>query len=148
MMIRSRGGGLDVRSYSDWWRADSHRCSHDVGRGCSCWGCCQARSAKNSWTIAEQAGDLCPDGMQRLRNFSRWDANALRDELRGYVLSNPGDPARVVVADETGFLKKGVNSAGVHRQYSGTAGRIENCQLGVFLTDASPRGRAVIDREL
>jgi SRSO17 transposase len=103
---------------------------------------------KNSWTIAEQAGDLCPDGMQRLLNFYRWDADAVRDDLRGYVLSNLGDPAGVVVADETGFLKKGVKSAGVQRQYSGTAGRIENCQLGVFLTYASPRGRALIDREL
>jgi SRSO17 transposase len=62
---------------------------------------------KNSWTISEQAGDLSPDGMQRLLNFYRWDADAVRDDLRGYVLSNLGDPAGVVVADETGFLKKG-----------------------------------------
>ena len=103
---------------------------------------------KNSWTIAEQAGDLSPDGMQRLLNFYRWDADAVRDDLRGYVLDHLADPAGVVVADETGFLKKGVKSAGVQRQYSGTAGRIENCQLGVFLTYASPRGRALIDREL
>jgi SRSO17 transposase len=103
---------------------------------------------KNSWTIAEQAGDLSPDGMQRLLNFYRWDADAVRDDLRGYVLDHLGDPAGVVVADETGFLKKGVHSAGVQRQYSGTAGRIENCQLGVFLTYTSPRGRALIDREL
>ena len=103
---------------------------------------------KNSWTIAEQAGDLSPDGMQRLLNFYRWDADAVRDDLRGYLLDHLGDPAGVVVADETGFLKKGVCSAGVQRQYSGTAGRIENCQLGVFLTYTSPRGRALIDREL
>lgn len=103
---------------------------------------------KNSWTIAEQAGDLSPDGMQRLLNFYRWDADAVRDDLRGYVLNQLGDPAGVVVADETGFLKKGVHSAGVQRQYSGTAGRIENCQLGVFLTYTSPWGRALIDREL
>ena len=103
---------------------------------------------KNSWTIAEQAGDLSPDGMQRLLNFYRWDADAVRDDLRGYVLDHLGDPAGVVVADETGFLKKGTKSAGVQRQYSGTAGRIENCQLGVFLTYTSPRGRALIDREL
>jgi hypothetical protein len=86
--------------------------------------------------------------MQRLLNFYRWDADAVRDDLRGYVLNQLGDPAGVVVADETGFLKKGVHSAGVQRQYSGTAGRIENCQLGVFLTYTSPRGRALIDREL
>ena len=103
---------------------------------------------KNSWTIAEQVGDLSPDGMQRLLNFYRWDADAVRDDLRGYVLSNRGDPAGVVVADETGFLKKGTKSAGVQRQYSGTAGRIENCQLGVFLTYVSPAGRALIDRAL
>jgi SRSO17 transposase len=103
---------------------------------------------KNAWTIAEQAGDLSPDGMQRLLNFYRWDADTVRDDLRGYVLNQLGDPAGVVVADETGFLKKGVHSAGVQRQYSGTAGRIENCQLGVFLTYTSRRGRALIDREL
>ena len=103
---------------------------------------------KNSWTIAEQAGELNPDGMQRLLNFDRWDADAVRDDLRGYVLSHLGDPAGVVVADETGFLKKGGHSGGVQRQYSGTAGRIENCQLGVFLSYTSPRGRALIDGEL
>lgn len=103
---------------------------------------------KNSWTIAEAAGDLSPDGMQRLLNFYRWDADAVRDDLRGYVLDYLGDPGGVVVADETGFLKKGVKSAGVQRQYSGTAGRIENCQLGVFLTYTCSRGRALIDREL
>ena len=103
---------------------------------------------KNSWTIAEAAGDLSPDGMQRLLNFYRWDADAVRDDLRGYVLDHLADPGGVVVADETGFLKKGVKSAGVQRQYSGTAGRIENCQLGVFLTYVSPAGRALIDREL
>ena len=103
---------------------------------------------KNSWTIAEQAGEASPDGMQRVLNFYRWDAEKVRDDLRGYVLDELDDPAGVVVADETGFLKKGTRSAGVQRQYSGTAGRIENCQLGVFLTYVSPRGRALIDREL
>ena len=103
---------------------------------------------KNSWTIAEQAGDLCPDGMQRLLNFYRWDADAVRDDLRGHVLEHLGDRSGVVVADETGFLKKGTKSAGVQRQYSGTAGRIENSQLGVFLTYVSVKGRALIDREL
>ena len=87
-------------------------------------------------------------GWERLLNFYRWDPDAVRDDLRSYVLTNLGDPAGVVVADETGFLKKGIKSAGVQRQYSGTAGRIENCQLGVFLTYVSPAGRALIDREL
>lgn len=103
---------------------------------------------KNSWTIAEAAGDLTPDGMGRLLNFYSWDADAVRDDLRGYVLDQLGDPSGVMVADGTGFLKKGTKSAGVQRQYSGTAGRIENCQLGVFLTYASSKGRALIDREL
>jgi SRSO17 transposase len=103
---------------------------------------------KNSWTLAEQAGDLTPNGMQRLLGYYRWDADAVRDDLRGYVLDNLGDPSGVVVADETGFLKKGNKSAGVQRQYSGTAGRIENCQLGVFLTYVSTKGRALFDREL
>jgi SRSO17 transposase len=103
---------------------------------------------KNSWTIAEQAGDLSPDGMQRLLNHYRWDAGAVRDDLRGYVLGHLADPSGVFVADETGFLKKGTKSAGVQRMYSGTAGRIENCQLGVFLTYVSATGRALIDREL
>ncbi|MDQ3765087.1 MAG: IS701 family transposase, partial [Actinomycetota bacterium] len=104
---------------------------------------------KNSWTIAEQAGDLSPDGMQRLLNHYVWDADAVRDHLQSYVLGHLADPVPgVVVADETGFLQKGVKSAGVQRQYSGTAGRIENCQIGVFLTYVSARGRALIDREL
>jgi SRSO17 transposase len=103
---------------------------------------------KNSWTIAKQARDLTPDGMQRLLNFYFWDADAVRDDLRGYVLNHLGDPSGVMVADETGFVKKGTKSAGVQRQYSGTAGRIENCQLGVFLTYVSSTGRALIDREL
>jgi SRSO17 transposase len=103
---------------------------------------------KNSWTIAEQAGDLGPEGMQRLLNLYRWDADDVRDDLRDYVLGALDDPSGVAVADETGFLKKGTKSAGVQRQYSGTAGRIENCQLGVFLTYVSAQGRALIDREL
>jgi SRSO17 transposase len=111
-------------------------------------GLLSAAERKNSWTIAEQAGDLSPDGMQRLINHYRWDADAVRDTLRGYLLDRLGDPCGVVVADETGFLKKGIKSAGVQRQYSGTAGRIENCQLGVFLTYVSPLGLALFDREL
>jgi SRSO17 transposase len=103
---------------------------------------------KNSWTIAEQAGDLSPDGMQRLLNFYAWDADVVRDDLRGYVLEHLTHPSGVFVADETGFLKKGTKSAGVQRQYSGTAGRIENCQLGVFLTYVTSTGRALVDREL
>jgi SRSO17 transposase len=105
-------------------------------------------SGKNSWTIAETAGEPTPDGMQRLLNEAVWDADGIRDDLRDYVAEHLGDPDGVLVVDETGFLKKGVKSAGVQRQYSGTAGRTENCQLGVFLAYAGPRGRVLVDREL
>jgi SRSO17 transposase len=104
---------------------------------------------KNGWTLAELAGDSTPDGMQRLLNAYAWSADDVRDDLRGYVAAELGDPAAVLIADETGFLKKGRMSAGVQRQYSGTAGRIENCQLGVFLAYAVPGGgRALAGREL
>lgn len=103
---------------------------------------------KNSWTIAEAAGDHTPDGMQRLLNEAVWDADAVRDDLRDYVVDHLGAPDGVLIVDETGFLKKGNKSAGVQRQYCGTAGRVENCQLGVFLAYASSRGRALVDREL
>jgi SRSO17 transposase len=104
---------------------------------------------KNGWTIAELAGDATPDGMQRLLNFYSWSAGEVRDDLRAYVAAAIGGVGGVLIPDETGFLKKGTKSAGVARQYSGTAGRIENCQVGVFLAYAVPGvGRALIDREL
>ena len=103
---------------------------------------------KNGWQLAEQAGEPTPDGVQRLLTTARWDADAVRDDLRAYVVEHLGDPDGVLVVDETGFLKKGDKSAGVQRQYSGTAGRIENCQVGVFLAYASATGRALLDREL
>jgi SRSO17 transposase len=103
---------------------------------------------KNGWTLAEQAGEVCPDGMQRLLRRADWDVDGVRDDLRDYVVEHLGDADGVLVLDESGFLKKGTRSAGVQRQYSGTAGRVENCQIGVFLTYASARGHALIDREL
>jgi SRSO17 transposase len=103
---------------------------------------------RNAWQVAEQIGESDPDGVQRLMNAARWDADAVRDDLRRYVVEHLGDPQAVLVIDETGFLKKGTKSVGVQRQYSGTAGRIENCQIGVFLAYASPRGRTFLDREL
>ena len=103
---------------------------------------------KNCWTIAEQAGDVTPDGMQHLLAAARWDADAVRDDLRGYVVEHLGSPDAVLVVDETGDVKKGAASAGVQRQYSGTAGRVENCQVAVFLSYSSPAGHALIDREL
>jgi SRSO17 transposase len=103
---------------------------------------------KNGWQLAEQAGEHTPDGMQRLLATAEWDADGVRDDLRAYVVEHLGDPQAVLVLDETGFLKKGRKSVGVQRQYSGTAGRVENCQLGVFLAYASPAGRTFLDREL
>jgi SRSO17 transposase len=103
---------------------------------------------KNGWQLAEAAGDATPDGMQDFLSRTRWDADAVRDDLRAYVVEHLGDPEAVLVLDETGFLKKGGKSAGVQRQYSGTAGRIENCQVGVFLGYAGRHGRALIDRAL
>jgi hypothetical protein len=104
---------------------------------------------KNSWSLAEFAGDASPDGMQRLLNFSPWDQDACRDAVHRYVVANLGDPGAVLIVDETGFLKKGTMSAGVARMYTGTAGRVENCQVGVFLAYAAPDGsRALTDREL
>ena len=103
---------------------------------------------KNGWQIAEHLGATTPDGVQRLLATAHWDADQVRDDLRSYVVDHLGDPDAVLVIDETGFLKKGTKSVGVKRQYSGTAGRVENCQIGVFLAYASPRGRTFLDREL
>src|SRR5579862_5869814 len=103
---------------------------------------------KNGWQLAEHLGETGPQGVQRLLNRAHWDTDAVRDDLRAYVVEHLGTPEGVLVIDETGFLKKGTKSVGVKRQYSGTAGRIENCQIGVFLAYASERGRAFLDREL
>src|SRR5918997_2453690 len=103
---------------------------------------------KNGWRLAEAAGDATPDGVQDFLSRMHWDADAVRDDLRAYVVEHLGDPEAVLVLDETGFLKKGNKSAGVKRQYSGTAGRIENSQIGVFLAYASRHGHALIDRAL
>src|SRR3954468_20737241 len=101
---------------------------------------------KNGWQLAEAAGDRTPDGMRDFLGRMRWDADAVRDDLRAYVIEHLGDPDAVLVLDETGFVKKGEKSVGVQRQYSGTAGRVENCQIGVFLGYASRHGHALIDR--
>ena len=105
---------------------------------------------KNGWTLAEFAGDATPDGMQRLLTSAVWDQDSVRDALGRYVAAELGDPDGVLIADETGFEKSGSRSAGVQRQYTGTAGKITNCQVGVFLAYAVPgRGvRVLMDREL
>ncbi|MBA2560187.1 MAG: IS701 family transposase [Propionibacteriales bacterium] len=103
---------------------------------------------KNCWTIAEHRGQATPDGLQHLLARAKWDADAVRDDLRGYVVDHFGDREAILVVDETGDVKKGVHSVGVQRQYTGTAGRIENAQVAVYLTYAAPRGHAFIDRAL
>ena len=103
---------------------------------------------KNCWWLAEQAGHADPQAMQRLLRTAVWDADAVRDDLRAFVAAQLGDPGGVLIPDETGFLKKGICSVGVQRQYSGTVGRIENSQVGVFVSYASPAGRALIDRRV
>jgi SRSO17 transposase len=103
---------------------------------------------KNGWQLAEQLGEAGPQGVQRLLNAAQWDADGVRDDLQAYVVEYLGDADGVLIVDETGFLKKGTQSVGVQRQYSGTAGRRENCQIGVFLGYASPKGRTFLDREL
>ncbi|MFF5497830.1 IS701 family transposase [Streptomyces aquilus] len=101
---------------------------------------------KNGWQLAEWAGHRTPDGFQRLLNSSVWDADALRDDVRAYVAERLG-PDGVLIIDDTGFIKKGSTSAGVGRQYTGTSGKIDNCQIGVFAAYATSSGRALVDRE-
>jgi len=103
---------------------------------------------KNCWSIAERRGARIPDALQHLLSRSVWDADLVRDDLRGYVVDHLGHPDAVLVVDETGDLKKGVHSVGVQRQYTGTAGWIENSQVAVYLAYASPIGHALIDRAL
>ena len=103
---------------------------------------------RSCWQLAEQAGDASPHRMQRLLGEAVWDADAVRDDVCGYVVDELGDPAAVLILDDTGDLKKGVHSVGTQRQYTGTAGRIENAQVAVFLAYASCHGYALIDREI
>ena len=103
---------------------------------------------KNGWQIAEAVGETTPYSMQQFLYRGRFSADSLRDELRGYANEKLGDEDGTLVVDETGFLKQGKKSCGVKRQYSGTAGRIANCQVGVFLTYASSKGHTPIDRRL
>ena len=111
-------------------------------------GLLSAAERKNSWQLAELAGEATPDGMQRLLSTAHWDADAVRDDLVAYVLAHLADPNAVLVLDETGFVKKGTKSVGVAPQYCGTVGKIANCQIGVFLAYATPAGPVLLDREL
>jgi len=103
---------------------------------------------KNGWQIAEAVGDKTPDPTQRLLYQAKWDADQARDELQLFVVETLGDEEGIGIVDETGFLKKGTKSVGVKRQYTGTAGKVENCQIGVFLAYATPKGQALLDRRL
>jgi SRSO17 transposase len=103
---------------------------------------------KNCWTLAEHAGDSTPDGMQHLLARAVWDTDGVGADLRDYVVAHLADPAAVLVIDETGDVKKGSRTVGVQRQYTGTAGRIENAQVAVYLTYSAAAGHALIDREL
>jgi SRSO17 transposase len=103
---------------------------------------------KNGWQLAEHLGEAGPQGMQRLLNAADWDAEAVRDDLIAFVVEQLSDAGGVLIVDETGFLKKGIKSVGVQRQYSGTAGRRENQQIGVFLAYATAQGTTFLDRAL
>src|SRR5215208_4872274 len=103
---------------------------------------------KNCWTIAEHAGQASPDGLQHLLAGAVWDHDKVRDDIRDWLLEHLADPAGVLVVDETGDLKKGSHTVGVQRQYTGTAGKVDNAQVAVYLVYAAEAGHAVIDREL
>jgi SRSO17 transposase len=103
---------------------------------------------KNCWTIAEHAGDASPDGLQHLLAGAVWDHDAVRDDIRDWLVEHLADPAGVLVVDETGDLKKGASTVGVQRQYTGTAGKVDNAQVAVYLAYATTIGHGVIDREL
>jgi SRSO17 transposase len=103
---------------------------------------------KNCWTIAEHAGQASPDGLQHLLAGAVWDHDKVRDDIRDYLLEHLADPAGVLVVDETGDLKKGSHTVGVGRQYTGTAGKVDNAQVAVYLAYATDAGHGVIDREL
>ena len=152
-------------SVSDWsgsflaWEEELHglkqrigcvfaRCAVRESAGLFLDGVLSGIERKTRWLMAEQAGLSKPYRIQSLLGRGRWDADALRDVLHDYVVEAIGDPAGVLVVDETGFLKQGKHSVGVSRQYSGTAGRVENSQIGVFLSYASRFGHSLIDRQL
>ena len=144
-----------VRGWDDGFREFFLEFSHWFSRADVRWqafkyvrGLLAPLERRNSWTLAEQAGDMTPDAMQGLLVSRCFDRDAVRDQVRAAVVEAIGDPAGVLIGDETGFAKKGKASAGVQRQYTGTTGKIDNCQIGVFLAYHTSRGRALIDREL
>src|SRR5215217_3648700 len=144
--VRRAGRGIEAltaRLRPHFRRGAAHRHAGEYVRGLL-----GPVERKNGWQLAEQVGHRHPRAIQRVLDRSAWDADAVRDDLSEQVIAELGDEDGVLVVDETGFLKKGTKSCGVARQYSGTAGRVENCQVGVFLGYASAKGRAGIDRAL
>jgi SRSO17 transposase len=135
--------GLMARFASRFARLESRRLARDAVVGLM-----SGLEVKNCWTLAEHAGHDSPDGLQHLLRKAKWDTDGVRDDLRRYVVERLGETDAVLVVDETGDLKKGAHTVGVQRQYTGTAGRIENAQVAVYLTYASAAGHALIDREL
>src|SRR5215218_3068247 len=135
---------LDERIAPYFSRSEVRRRVQDYLRGLL-----SAAERKNGWQLAEVAGNTTPYGIQHLLGRANWDADLVRDALRGYVSEHLfGEEGAILIVDETGFIKKGQKSVGVKRQYTGTAGKTENCQVGVFLAYASDQGQAFIDREL
>ena len=135
---------VGTRFEGRWFRTESREHFRQYLRGLLA-----PLARKNSWTISEFTGERRPTAIQRFINLTPWDADGLRDEVRAYAMEHFADERAVLIADPTGFAKKGRKSAGVQRQYSGTLGRIDNCQIGVFLAYANTRGdRVLIDREL
>jgi SRSO17 transposase len=140
---RATFDGLMAAIAGRFVRVEPRRAARDLVLGLL-----SAVERKNCWWLAEHAGHTGPQAIQRLLRTAVWDPDALRDDVREFVVARLGHPDAVLIPDETGFLKKGIRSVGVQRQYSGTAGRIENSQVAVFLSYASPLGRALIDRRI
>src|ERR687893_860262 len=143
LVWREELGALEARLGDLFVRAEPRRQA-----GLYLEGLLSAAKRKNGWQLAEQIGDARPWRTQRVLSHVLWDQDAARDLCRGHVLEHLGAADGVLIVDETGFLKKGEHSVGVARQYSGTAGRIENCQVAVFLSYASRFGHTLIDRRL
>lgn len=134
---------LFARIAGRFGRVEPRRCARDYIRGLL-----GPVERKNSWQIAEYTGHTAPYRFQYLLGRADWDPDRIRDDVRDYVFEHLGEPDGVLIVDDTGFIKKGETSAGVARQYTGTSGKIDNCQIGVFAAYASRRRRALIDREL
>jgi SRSO17 transposase len=137
-------GSLLSRMHPLFYRTESRKHAEQYVRGLLA-----PLERKNGWTIAEYVGESEPTALQRFLNLSPWDADALLDLNREYAMEHLASPGAILVADPTGFAKKGTKSVGVQRQYSGTLGRIDNCQIATFLAYVTPgRDRVLLDRRL